>query len=94
MQRLLFDGPWTVNGIILQLALWQPHFEPVFTKLSTAALWVQLHNLPVEFGDGESLETISSFFGRLLNIDEFTSLLSRSKYTRLCVEIDLAKPLK
>lgn len=35
MNRLLFDGPWAVNGIVLQLTPWQPYFEPAFTKLST-----------------------------------------------------------
>lgn len=94
MDRLMFDGPWAVNGIILQLSPWQPFFERAFTKLSTAAIWVQMHNLPVELWDGESLETISALFGRLLKIDEFTSSLSRSKYARLCIEVDLAKPLK
>lgn len=94
MQRLLFDAPWAMNDIILQLVPWQPFFEPVFTKLSIATIWVQLHNLPIEFWDGESLETISALFGRLLKIDEFTSILSRSKYDCACVEIDLAKALK
>lgn len=35
MQKLLFDGPWEVNGIILQLAPWQPFFELSFTELTT-----------------------------------------------------------
>lgn len=94
MQKLLFDGSWAVNGIVLQLVPWKPYFKPAFTKLSTAALWVQLHNLPVEFWEGEALETISSLLGRLLRNDDFTASLSRSKYARICVEIDLAKPLK
>lgn len=90
----MFEGPWAVNGIILQLAPWQPYFEPAFTKLSTAAVWIQLHNLPVQFWEGESLETVSSLFGKLLKIDDLTSSLSRSRFARICVEIDLAKPLK
>lgn len=94
MQCLMFKGPWAVNGIILQLAPWQPYFEPAFTKLSTAAVWIQLHNLPVEFWEGESLETVCSLFGKLLKIDDLTSSLSRSRFARICVEIDLAKPLK
>lgn len=40
MQRLLFDDPWAMNGIVLKLAPWQPFFEHAFTKLSTAAIWV------------------------------------------------------
>lgn len=94
MQRLLFEGPWAVNSNILQLGPWQPFFEPAFMKLSTAAIWIQLYNFPVEFWDGESLESISSLLGRLLKIDDFTSSMSRSKYAWICIEIDLAKPLK
>lgn len=94
MHHLLFDGPWAVNSIFLQLTLWQPYFKPAFTKLSTVAIWVQLHNLPVKFCDGEALESISTIFGQLLKIDEFTSSLSKSKYVLICIEIDLAKPLK
>lgn len=55
---------------------------------------MQLHNLPVEFWDGESLETISFSLGHLLKIDDYTFSLSRSKFARICVEIDLTKPLK
>lgn len=60
----------------------------------TNVVWAQLHNLPVEFWDGESLETISASLGHLLKIDDFTFSFSRSKFARICVEIDLTKPLK
>lgn len=93
MEKLLLDGPWTVNGIILQISPWKPFFEPTFAKLNTAAIWLQLHNLPVELWEGETLETIVSQFGTLLKVDDFTVSMSRSKYARVCVEIDLSKPL-
>lgn len=83
-----------VNGASLQLAPWKPYFEPAFAKLNTAVVWVQLHNLPVEFWDGESLESIAASMGRLLKIDDYTSSMSRSKFALICVEIDLSKPLK
>ncbi|XP_039118817.1 uncharacterized protein LOC120254910 [Dioscorea cayenensis subsp. rotundata] len=93
MKKLLLDGPWAVNGIILQISPWKPFFEPSFAKLSTATIWLQFHNLPMELWDGETLETIVSQFGTLLKVDDFTVSLSRSKYARVCVEIDLSKPL-
>lgn len=62
--------------------------------MTSAVTWVQLHMLPVEFWDGELLETISSSLGRLLKIDDFISSMSRSKYARICMKIDLSKPLK
>lgn len=93
-QQLLFGGPWTVNGLTLQLVPWQPYFEPAHTKLTRAIVWLQLHNLPVELWDGESLETITEPIGKLLKVDEFTLSLSRARYARVCLELDLARPLK
>ncbi|XP_039118901.1 uncharacterized protein LOC120255061 [Dioscorea cayenensis subsp. rotundata] len=93
LQRLLSEGPWTINGIILQLSPWRPYFEPSFTKLTTAAIWIQLHNLPIEFWSGDTLETVSSHLRRLLKIDELTLSLTRTKYARICLELDLSKLL-
>ncbi|XP_039144885.1 uncharacterized protein LOC120282194 [Dioscorea cayenensis subsp. rotundata] len=93
LQCLLSDGPWTINGIILQLTPWRPFFEPAFTKLTSAAVWVQLHNLPIEFWSGDTIETITSHLGNLLKIDDLTLSLTRTKYARVCIEVDLSKPL-
>lgn len=90
MQHLLTNVPWSINGIILQLSPWQPFLELPFAKLNTAAIWVQLQNLHVEFWDGDSLETITSHIGNLLKVDELTT---RSKFTQVCLELDLSKPL-
>lgn len=93
MKHILLGGPWSVNGIILQLSLWKPFFEPTFAQLNTAAIWVQFHNLPVECWDGETLETIAGNFGNLIEIDEFTSSLARSRFARVYIESDLSKPI-
>lgn len=92
--KLIFDGPWTMNGLILQLAPWQPNFQPTFSRLSTAAVWIQLYHLPAELWEGDILETIAAQFGKLLRIDELTLNLSRAKYARVCVELGLSQPLK
>ncbi|XP_039138906.1 uncharacterized protein LOC120276249 [Dioscorea cayenensis subsp. rotundata] len=86
--KLLWDGPWTVDGRILQLFEWRESFQPAFEKLSIAAIWIQLHHVPIELWKGEILDVIASHFGRVLKIDEHTLQLSRSKFARICVEID------
>lgn len=58
-----------------------------------ATIWVQLHNLPVEFWDGESLETIVAHLGPLIKVDDLTLSLTWSKFARVCIEIDISKPL-
>lgn len=61
--------------------------------LLQSSIWLQLHNLPVELWEGETLETIVSTFDTLLKVDDFTGSMSRSKYAWVCVEINLSKPL-
>lgn len=93
-QQLLFGAPWTVNGLTLQLVPQQPYFNIVFTMITRTMVWLQLHNLPIELWDGESLETITEPIGKLLKVDEFTLSLSRTRFARVYLEIDLARPLK
>lgn len=38
LQRIIVEGPWHINGIILQLSPWQPFFEPAFAKLNTIVI--------------------------------------------------------
>ncbi|XP_039128993.1 uncharacterized protein LOC120265170 [Dioscorea cayenensis subsp. rotundata] len=92
--KLLWDGPWTIDGRIPQLSEWHESFQPTFEKLSTMAVWIQLHHVPIELWYGDLLENIASHFGKVLKIDDHTLNLSRSKYARVCVEIDLKLPLQ
>ncbi|XP_039121436.1 uncharacterized protein LOC120258150 [Dioscorea cayenensis subsp. rotundata] len=94
VESLMWEGPWTISGMVLQLTPWKDHFQPTFEKLDLAAVWVQLHHLPIEYWSGEVLELIGDSFGRLLKVDEHTEKLTRTKFARICVEIDLSKPLK
>lgn len=83
-----------MNGLTLQLIPWKPYFEQVFTKLMKTMVWLKLHNLLVELWDGESLESIIETIGRLMKMDVYTSLLSRARFARVCLDIDLGHPLK
>ena len=58
------------------------------------AIWLQLHNFLIELWDSEILEIISSQLGKHLKIDKCVVSLSRAKYARICVELDLSLPLK
>ena len=40
------------------------------------------------------LEIIAMHLGRLLKVDNHTMNLTRAKFVRMCVELDLTKPLK
>lgn len=48
----------------------------------------------MDFWDGETLETITESFGKLLKVDEQTMSLERTHFARLCLKINFSKPLK
>lgn len=92
--RLLWNGPWTVAGCILQLYLWSVTFQAVFEKLDLAAVWIQIHHLPMKLCGGDILETVASQLDRVLKVDFHSPNRSRAKFSRVYVELDLSQPLQ
>ena len=87
-------GPWTIAGMALQLALWKGNFQPAFEKLEHAAVWIQIDHLPVGFWDEETLDFIGSHLGNLIKVDKHTVNVTRARFARVCVKINLSQPLK
>lgn len=94
LKMVIFKGPWTVSGMVFQLSHWEEMLQLAMAKLNKAAIWLQLHHLPLDFWDVETLESMIENIGHLLKIDELTLERRRAKYTRVCLEIDLSQPLK
>lgn len=57
------------------------------------AVWVRFPELPVEFYDASVLKEIGSVTSPALRIDSYIPSETRGGYARLCVQIDLDKPL-
>ncbi|KAK9904544.1 hypothetical protein M0R45_000626 [Rubus argutus] len=58
------------------------------------AVWVRILGLPVRFFKDFTLEKIGKMLGNVVKIDQVTMAQARGKFARLCIEIDLQKPLK
>ena len=54
---------------------------------------MRLPELPIEFYDASVLRKIGSVISPVLHIDSYTASETRAGYARLCVQIDLEKPL-
>ncbi|KAJ4842083.1 hypothetical protein Tsubulata_009435 [Turnera subulata] len=91
--RVLFDGPWLVADHVLMVRRWQPCFDPDEAVIDKAIVWIQLPKLYHEFYDRDILLRIARRAGRPIKVDEVTLKSSRGKYARVCVEVDLTKPL-
>ncbi|CAN1171744.1 hypothetical protein LINPERHAP2_LOCUS29750 [Linum perenne] len=91
-QHALFDGPWMIFNYYITVARWTPDFneEAPIQKIMT---WVRLPKLPIQFFNQLAVEHIGNHIGRTVRLDMATSEGARARYARVCVEVDLSRPL-
>ncbi|CAN1292134.1 hypothetical protein LINPERPRIM_LOCUS21431 [Linum perenne] len=92
-ERAMFGGPWMINDHYVVIQEWRPYFRPEETSLSTLRVWVRLPGLPFEYFDRSILKLIGDRIGRTVRIDHTTLEGTRGNFARICVEVDLSKPL-
>ncbi|KAI9108022.1 hypothetical protein K1719_020895 [Acacia pycnantha] len=90
----LYEGPWMIDDHYLLVQRWRPNFNPSKADgQRRVALWVRILDLPLEFCTVESLGLIGNMIGRMIKIDRSTSIYDKGEFARICVEVDLHKPL-
>lgn len=89
----LFEGPWMIQDHYLIVQRWRPFFLQSAEFTSKVAVWLRIPKLPLELYSTPFLNRIGSSLGTMLKIDKMTSIHSDGKYARICVELDLSKPL-
>ena len=93
MNAVLKDGPWFIRGHFLSIWPWEPFFKLDCASVSSIAVWVRLHALPTEVHEPEVLKQIGESIGKVLRIDTHIAMEARGRYARLCIQVDLNKPL-
>nr|POE70182.1 hypothetical protein CFP56_61084 [Quercus suber] len=91
--HVLHEGPWFIGEHFLAIMPWEPYFKASKAKLSSVAVWVRIPELLIEFYDASVLKEIGSVIRPVLHIDSYTASETRGGYARLCVQINLEKPL-
>ncbi|CAN1137715.1 hypothetical protein LINPERHAP2_LOCUS10234 [Linum perenne] len=92
-ERAMFGGPWMINDHYVVIQEWRPYFRPEDTLLATLRVWVRLPGIPFEYFDNAILKLIGDRIGRTIRIDHTTLEGTRGNFARICVEVDLSKPL-
>ena len=77
----------------LTVSQWQPNFDPNQNLLRNLLVWVRMPCLPIEYFDYNFLMRVGSKLGKPVKVDDSTSVVSRGHYARICVEVDLMRPL-
>jgi hypothetical protein len=89
----LMDGPWFIYDHYLTVKEWSPNFQPASDTIEEVAVWVRISGLPIEFYDAKILNFIGNRVGKTVKVDKNTLTRERGKYARLCVQVNLTKPL-
>ncbi|XP_038994636.1 uncharacterized protein LOC120118696 [Hibiscus syriacus] len=87
------SGPWKIMDHYLTVQKWRPNFLANSASISSTAIWVHILNLPMEYFDKDILVNIGKMIGTPIKIDYRTAWSIRGKFARICVEVDLSKPL-
>lgn len=90
---MLLDGLWKIGENYLHVQRWKPNFRPDKKEISSMPVWVRFPILPVEYYKEGWLRRAGNSIGKTIKVDIATLLASRGKFARVCVEVDLRKPL-
>ncbi|CAN1149117.1 hypothetical protein LINPERHAP2_LOCUS16842, partial [Linum perenne] len=85
-------GPLKIYNYYISVSEWSPAFneeEPIRLILT----WVRLPKLPIHYFNSVAVSRIGNYIGRTVRLDLATLEGSRCRYARVCVEVDLTKPL-
>ncbi|KAK4259260.1 hypothetical protein QN277_005608 [Acacia crassicarpa] len=89
----LTGGPWVITDAYLNVTRWRPEFNPKATKIESVVAWVRLPDLPAPLFDKKFLLNLGNSIGKAIRLDVHTAHRARGKFARMCVELDLTKPL-
>ncbi|XP_021767700.1 uncharacterized protein LOC110732094 [Chenopodium quinoa] len=93
LEKALFGGPWFVLDHCLMLAKWRPTFRPSTKSFINMAVRNRFSKLPVEYYEKEALYKIAEVVGKPVRVDYSTDNISKCRYARVCIEIELNNPL-
>ncbi|KAL0387472.1 UNVERIFIED_CONTAM: hypothetical protein Sradi_2629000 [Sesamum radiatum] len=90
--RLWLRRIWFLQGFPMRIFKWMPTFT-LMQESSVAPIWVCFPELPAHLFRKEALFSVASMVGSPLQIDALTLNKSKLSQARVCVEIDVLKPI-
>jgi len=82
-----------VSGLNLVLLPWVPFFDPYNSPITSVDQWIRIPRLPWELWEADYLTDLLKCVGNVVRIDQNTLLRLKGKFARVCVNIDITKPL-
>lgn len=93
LESVLRGGPWFVRSQFLAIRQWEPGFIASSATFPSVAVWVRLLELPIEYYEPIMLRKIGQSIGPMLRIVAHKVSSLRGRLARLCIQVNLEKPL-
>ncbi|KAL8140017.1 hypothetical protein V2J09_006038 [Rumex salicifolius] len=90
---VLSGSPWAIFGHYLVVKQWSPDFNPSSDKITTMSAWIRVNNLPVYLYEENTL-MMALIRREPIKVDTKTLHADRGRFARVCMHLDLSKPLK
>ncbi|KAJ7961971.1 reverse transcriptase [Quillaja saponaria] len=81
------------GGHYLTMRRWKPEFQPNKERIKCTAVWIRFPEQPIEYFQSNSLFELVGQIGKILKVDKAIQDSERGKFSRICIEIELDKPL-
>ncbi|XP_057453177.1 uncharacterized protein LOC130745048 [Lotus japonicus] len=85
--------PWLIYDHYLSVKPWNKDFVAANDKINTTMVWIRIPGLGMQFYDEDILLTLATGVGTPIKVDIHTADMRLGKFARICVEIDLDKPV-
>ena len=92
-EAILRKGPWFIGENFLSIRPWELDFRLASANITSIAIWIRLKELPIKYYNLEAFIHISKSIGNVLRVDSHTAMETRDRYARICVQVDVDKPL-
>jgi hypothetical protein len=91
--KVISGGPWMIYDNYVAIRPWTKDFISSQVKINKTLVWIRFPSLGLEYYDESLLLALASAVGTPVKVDLHTLDASRGKFARVCIEIDLDKPV-
>ncbi|MCI25113.1 hypothetical protein A2U01_0046302, partial [Trifolium medium] len=92
--KVINGGPWMIYDHYLAVSLWSPTFNAATATIDKTMVWIRIPSLNLVYYYDESLLwALASMVGNPVKVYLHTLRVERGRFARMCVEIDLTKPV-
>lgn len=91
--KVMDEGPWMIFDHYIMVQCWSQDFMSPTVKVDKTLVWIRFPGLNLFFYDESILLALATGVGKPVKVDTNTLDVRCGRFSRICVEVDLTKPV-